>query len=101
MTSAVADPPQELATFTAESVSTVVVRPAPLREPPFDDEIVTGAATIGCYDRRLPLARPRRRRPPAAAATADAAARCAARPGAAGHAGCSSASSRRPTDGAR
>jgi hypothetical protein len=64
MTSAVADPPQELATFTAENLSTVVVRPAPLREPPFDDEIVTGAASIGCYDRRLPLARPRRRRPP-------------------------------------
>ena len=32
----------------------VVVRPAPHREPPFDDEIVDGAL-VGGYDQRLPF----------------------------------------------
>lgn len=35
----------------------VVIRPAPHREPPFDDEIPEGVARPGKYDRHLPFAR--------------------------------------------
>lgn len=41
---------------------TVVVRPAPDREPPFDDEVGSTVTAIGRYDRPLPFARTRRRR---------------------------------------
>jgi hypothetical protein len=41
---------------------TIVVRPAPRREPPFDDELDAGAVQVGPHDRPLPFARPRRRR---------------------------------------
>ena len=47
--------------------SQVVIRPAPRREPPFDDEIPDGIATPGKYDRHLPFAR----RPPAVVRPAE------------------------------
>ncbi len=62
MTSAVADPPQTIAPGTLGVAASIVVRPAPVREPPFDDELA--AASAGRFDRPLPFARPRRRRPP-------------------------------------
>ena len=37
--------------------SRVVLRPAPRREPPFDDELPEGAPGCGSYDQRLPFAR--------------------------------------------
>jgi hypothetical protein len=47
MTSALlADPPE---------TRPVVVRPAPRREPPFDDEVPAALARPGRYDRRLPF----------------------------------------------
>lgn len=64
MTSALVDQVPELAGAAAQSTAMIVVRPAPVREPPFDDELSPDAAAAGCYDRRLPFARPRRRRPP-------------------------------------
>lgn len=64
MTSAVADTPKTRGGVVPAGPPTVVVRPAPVREPPFDDEIGAGTAPVGCYDRRLPFARPRRRRLP-------------------------------------
>jgi len=38
----------------------VVIRPAPRREPPFDDELPTALAAPGRYDCRLPFAEPPR-----------------------------------------
>jgi hypothetical protein len=64
MTSVVADPPQVPERVAPDRPTTYIVRPAPVREPPFDDEISAGAAPASCYDRRLPFARPRRRRSP-------------------------------------
>jgi uncharacterized protein DUF6459 len=37
--------------------SRVVVRPAPRREPPFDDELTDAHPRVGPYDQRLPFAR--------------------------------------------
>lgn len=42
---------------------TIVVRPAPRREPPFDDELGDSGPTVGHFDQPLPFARPRMRRP--------------------------------------
>ncbi len=64
MTTAVADPAQLVAPATGAPAATITVRPAPVREPPFDDELVDSRATIGRYDRPLPFACHRRRRPP-------------------------------------
>ena len=65
----------------------VVVRPAPRREPPFDDELAARpAATV--HDQWLPFDTPPRRVAPVAAAAAPGR---PARPGASGDAGCSSA----------
>lgn len=36
----------------------VVVRPAPQREPPFDDEVDRSVPVLGRHDRRLPFATP-------------------------------------------
>ena len=40
------------------STRTVVIRPAPRREPPFDDELPDNATVVMPYDRRLPFERP-------------------------------------------
>ena len=49
MTAALARPPQ----FTA--TARVVIRPAPRREPPFDDELIGPVPTVGPLDQRLPF----------------------------------------------
>lgn len=49
--------PARSATSQPRPALRVVVRPAPHREPPFDDEIVEGPIA-GPYDRRLPFERP-------------------------------------------
>ena len=64
MTAAVADSPQVPTPAVATRDITIAVRPAPVREPPFDDELVDSPAMVGRYDRPLPFARHRRRRPP-------------------------------------
>lgn len=64
MTTALADPPEAPDSAAAQSPTPFAVRPAPLREPPFDDEIAADSTPVACYDRRLPLGRTRRRRPP-------------------------------------
>jgi hypothetical protein len=62
MTSALADPP-DIATITIRRANaTIVVRPAPPREPPFDDELDDAGVLAGRHDRPLPFARSRRRR---------------------------------------
>ena len=44
------------AALAASPIATrVVIRPAPLREPPFDDELPIGHARPGRYDQRLPF----------------------------------------------
>jgi uncharacterized protein DUF6459 len=76
VTSAVADPPDTSVITIRSAGGTIVVRPAPMREPPFDDEIADRAASAGRYDQPLPFRRPRRRRaplPPPAASPARAA----------------------------
>jgi hypothetical protein len=68
MTSALSEPPDAGVITIHRASGTIVVRPAPRREPPFDDEIDAAAVRIGPYDQPLPFARPRRRRlalPPA------------------------------------
>ncbi|HEY2299383.1 MAG TPA: Rv3235 family protein [Jatrophihabitans sp.] len=62
MTSALADPPDTATITIRRAAGTFVVRPAPRREPPFDDEIADGAFAPGRNDRPLPFARSRRRR---------------------------------------
>jgi hypothetical protein len=65
VTAALAYPPQIAAH------ARVVIRAAPRREPPFDDELVDPLASVGPFDQRLPFAvspariawRPRPRRP--------------------------------------
>jgi len=70
MTSAFVDPPDTSSITIRRAAGTVVVRPAPPREPPFDDELADAAALIGPYDRPLPFEYPRRhlrvQRPPSA-----------------------------------
>lgn len=62
MTSALADPPDTATITIRRAAGTIVVRPAPPREPPFDDEIADGSVVAGRHDRPLPFARSRRRR---------------------------------------
>ncbi|MGI8677353.1 MAG: Rv3235 family protein [Jatrophihabitans sp.] len=57
MTSVLAAPTMDSATPAARPALRVVVRPAPRREPPFDDEIVEPSPARP-YDRRLPFERP-------------------------------------------
>jgi hypothetical protein len=61
MTSAFVDPPDTSVITIRRAAGMIVVRPAPPREPPFDDEIADMAAPIGPYDRPLPFESPRRR----------------------------------------
>jgi uncharacterized protein DUF6459 len=74
MTSAFTEPP-DLSEITIRRASgTIVVRPAPRREPPFDDEVAGAGSPAGRYDQPLPFDRPRARRlvppPPQSAARA-------------------------------
>lgn len=61
MTSAFTDPPDTSVITIRRATGTIVVRPAPPREPPFDDELDDAAPLVGRYDQRLPFERPRRR----------------------------------------
>jgi hypothetical protein len=76
MTSALSEPPDAGVITIRRASGTIVVRPAPPREPPFDDEVDAAALRVGPYDQPLPFARPRRRRtvlppaPPSAARSA-------------------------------
>ena len=70
MTSALVDPPDTTTVTIRRAAGTIVVRPAPPREPPFDDELAADLPLAGRHDQPLPFARSRRRRaalPPAAA----------------------------------
>ena len=92
MTTAIAQPPDIREIRIRSARGTIVVRPAPRREPPFDDELPeqAGRAT---YDRPLPFERPRRRLPVQAAPPPS---RAATVPDpASGDADCWSGSSRR------
>lgn len=60
MTSAFVDPPDTSTITVRRASGAIVVRPAPPREPPFDDELVDAAVPIGPYDRPLPFEYPRR-----------------------------------------
>jgi hypothetical protein len=62
VTSALADPPDTATITIRRAAGTFVVRPAPRREPPFDDEIADDTVVPGRHDRPLPFARARRRR---------------------------------------
>lgn len=76
MTSAVVDRSGTAVRDCLDTDATIVLRPAPVREPPFDDEVGSGARPAGRYDQPLPFRRPRRRRtplPPPAASPARAA----------------------------
>lgn len=57
MTSAFAEPPDTSTITIRRAAGTVVVRPAPRREPPFDDEIADGQWAVRPYDRPLPFQR--------------------------------------------
>ena len=59
MTSAFVDPPDTSLITVRRAAGTIVVRPAPRREPPFDDEVGEAAAAVGPHDRRLPFDRDR------------------------------------------
>jgi hypothetical protein len=54
MTSAFADPPDVSVVRIRHATGTIVVRPAPRREPPFDDELPE-LARVTSYDRPLPF----------------------------------------------
>jgi hypothetical protein len=43
------------ALVAVDAARTVVIRPAPRRDPPYDDELAAGAPIPGRYDRRLPF----------------------------------------------
>lgn len=66
MTSAITAPPDTSVITIRRSSGTIVVRPAPRREPPFDDELIEGASQVGVHDQPLPFERPRRRALPPA-----------------------------------
>lgn len=71
MTSAFSEPPDTTVITIRRSGETIVVRPAPPREPPFDDELGAALAPVSGYDRPLPFERPRRHlalQPPAQSA---------------------------------
>lgn len=61
MTSAFADPPDTSIITIRCAGRTIVVRPAPRREPPYDDEQTGPLVPIGPHDRPLPFDRPRAR----------------------------------------
>lgn len=61
MTSALAVAPDTVSVTIRRAAGAIVVRPAPPREPPFDDELADGTV-VGRHDRPLPFARARRRR---------------------------------------
>lgn len=63
MTTAFIDAPDTGVIRIRRAEDTIVVRPAPRREPPYDDELDSSAVPVGPNDRPLPFARPRRRRP--------------------------------------
>jgi hypothetical protein len=63
MTSVLIDPPAGSTAASRRAARAVVIRPAPVREPPFDDEIDTSAVRAGRYDRPLPFRPAARRRP--------------------------------------
>jgi Family of unknown function (DUF6459) len=62
MTSAFTEPPDTSVITIRRASGTIVVRPAPRREPPFDDELVGDPSPVAAYDRQLPFDRPRGRR---------------------------------------
>jgi hypothetical protein len=62
MTSAFTDPPDTRVITIRRASGTIVVRPAPHREPPFDDEVDSGCTSVGPYDQPLPFDRPPGRR---------------------------------------
>lgn len=64
MTSAFIEPPDTSTITIRRAGGTIVIRPAPRREPPYDDEIDSGVAALGPNDRPLPFERPRGRRVP-------------------------------------
>ncbi len=66
MTSAFVDPPDLSVLRIRHAKGTIVVRPAPRREPPFDDELPELARATS-YDRPLPFEPVSRRRPVAPA----------------------------------
>jgi hypothetical protein len=71
MTTAFVDPPDTSMITIQRAAETIVVRPAPPREPPFDDELPSDVAPVSPYDRQLPFDRPRRHlalQPPAPSA---------------------------------
>jgi hypothetical protein len=59
MTSALSEPPDTSVITIRRASGTIVVRPAPRREPPFDDELSDGGSPVAAYDRPLPFDRPR------------------------------------------
>jgi hypothetical protein len=61
MTSAFTDPPDTSVITIRRAEGTIVVRPAPRREPPFDDELAGALAPVGPHDQPLPFDRPRPR----------------------------------------
>jgi hypothetical protein len=71
MTSAVVDAPGASTGTSRGTEDRIVLRPAPVREPPFDDEVADGALAAGRYDRPLPFRRARRRRVPLPAPAAS------------------------------
>jgi hypothetical protein len=62
MTSAFTEPPDTSVITIRRARGTIVVRPAPRREPPFDDELGDAHSPIGPFDQPLPFDRPRGRR---------------------------------------
>jgi hypothetical protein len=60
MTSAFVEPPDTSEITIRRSGETIVVRPAPRREPPFDDELEDAPPSVSRYDRPLPFERVRR-----------------------------------------
>ena len=60
MTSAFVEPPDTSSITIRRAAGTIVVRPAPHREPPYDDELDASGASRH-YDRPLPLPRSRGR----------------------------------------
>lgn len=62
MTSAYAVPPDTSVITIRRASGTIVVRPAPRREPPYDDELDERAVPLGRYDQPLPFERPQGRR---------------------------------------
>lgn len=62
MTSVLTDPPATNPVANHRAARAIHIRPAPVREPPFDDELDARAIQAGRYDRPLPFRAPARRR---------------------------------------